>query len=296
VIWYAHVVSRRIHSTTAQTMLQDEDALRRLSGKRRQEHAMQTPHMAGMLAASLMFGGAAQVHAQDRSLDWDGETLPVVEYPRLPRTAPEPGGFVPRGWQLERTVHGDLDTDGRSDLALLLRMRDARNVLRNDGLGTPEFDTNPRMLVVAFRDSAGYRLVLQDQALVPRQRDPVEDDYIQGEDAVSIVRGTLRVALYAWRSAGGWGTWTNRFTFRWQDNCLRLIGFDRAHVQRNSGETVDTSLNYLTRRATVAEGNIEEDAGRMRRIRLPDAPLRCLQDIGSGMEFEPGLPEPSRGG
>ena len=244
------------------------------------------------LALVLASGAAATTQVVGNT--WDGETMPVVAYPDLPQFADGIGDFVPQGWVLERSVQGDLDADGRNDLVLLLRMQDPRNVLRNEGLGMPEFDTNPRLLVVAFRDGDRYRRVLQDHALVPRQQDPVEEDYIQGGDAVSIVRGTLRVDLYAWRSAGGWGTWTNTYRFRWQQGCFRLVGFDKSHVQRNSGETIDTSINYLTRRATVSQGTIEEDAIRTHAVRLPKSPLRCLQDIGSGMEFDPGLPEPER--
>jgi len=251
-------------------------------------------HVAWTLAIGLALAGIASARAQDNGPVWDGETFPPVAYPRLPATAADAGGFVPEGWQLQRFVQGDLDADGRGDLILLLRMRDPRNVLRNQGLGEPRFDTNPTLLAVAFRSGAAYRLALQDHSLVPRQQDPVEDDYLQGDDAVAIVRGTLRVKLHSWRSAGGWGTWNNQFTFRWQQGCFRLIGFDRSHVQRNSGETVDTSVNYLTRRATVAEGNIEEDAVHTRHVRLRQAQLRCLQDVGSGMDFQPDLPQPAR--
>ena len=233
---------------------------------------------------------AASAHAAGAVPVWDGETLPPVTYPAVTSRAPDAAGFVPPGWMLEQQASGDLDTDGKPDLALLLRLRDPRNVLRNDGLGESAFDTNPRLLVVALRDGMGYRRVLQDHAFIPRRMDPVDDDYVQGDDALSIARGTLRIRLHAFRSAGGWGTWTGTFAFRWQQDCLRLIGFDRSHLQRNSGRTEDTSINYLTGRATVATGSIEDDAVDTRRLRIGRAPLRCLQDIGSGMDFDPALP------
>ena len=244
-------------------------------------------------ATCLMLAATAQATGAQPA--WDGETLPAVLYPPVASQAREAAGFVPPGWTLEQQASGDLDTDGKADLALLLRLRDPRNTLRNAGLGEADFDTNPRMLVVALREGAGYRRVLQDHALVPRRDDPVDDDYVQGDDALAIARGTLRVRLHAWRSAGGWGTWTNTFTFRWQQGCLRLIGFDRSHLQRNSGRTEDTSINYLTGRATVAEGSIEDDAVDTRRLRIDKAPLRCLQDIGSGMQFDPALPAAPQG-
>jgi hypothetical protein len=233
---------------------------------------------------------AGAAHATDVQPAWDGETLPAVSYPHVSAQAPDADGFVPPGWRLELQARGDLDADGQPDLALLLRQRDARNVLRNEGLGEAGFDTNPRMLVVALREGAGYRRILEDHTFIPRRADPVDDDYVQGDDAIAIVRGTLRIRLHAWRSAGGWGTWTSTFNFRWQQGCLRLVGFDRNHLQRNSGQTEDTSINYLTRRATVATGNMEDDAVDTRNVRIAKAPLRCLQDLGSGMDFEPALP------
>lgn len=245
------------------------------------------------LALSIALAGAAPA---GEPMPWDGETLPAVHVPTLALQAPDAHGFVPPGWMLEQQAVGDLDADGAPDLALLLRQRDPRNVLRNAGLGESEFDTNPRVLVVAMRDGTGYRRVLQDHGLIPRREDPVDDDYVQGDDALAIARGNLRVRLHAWRSAGGWGTWTNTFTFRWQQGCLRLIGFDRSHLQRNSGQTQDTSINYLTGRASVAEGSMEDDAVHARRLRIGKTPPRCLQDLGNGMDFDPALPGAPRDG
>lgn len=225
----------------------------------------------------------------------DGLALPEVDYPVLATEAGNAQGFVPNGWRMEHSARGDLDRDGREDLLLVLRMHDPRNILRNDGLGTDELDTNPRLLVVAFREGARYRRVLQDHVLVPRHDDPVADDYLDIEDPVAIVRGTARVRLHSWRSAGGWTTWNRRFTFRWQDGCFRLVGFDHDEVQRNSGRTERTSINYLTHRATVEEGSIEYDDVQARFVELPRASLRCLATVGSGMEFDPALPAPPEG-
>lgn len=245
--------------------------------------------------AIMMFCLACGLSAAGNAAASDGRALPKVEYPALPAEAGNAQGFVPNGWSMEHSARGDLDRDGRDDLLLVLRMRDPRNILRNDGLGTDELDTNPRLLVVAFREGARYRRVLQDHTLIPRHDDPVADDYL-AEDPVAIVRGTARIRLHFWRSAGGWGTWNRRFTFRWQDGCFRLVGFDHDQLQRNSGFTERTSINYLTRRATVEEGSIEHDDVQTRSLDLPRAPLQCLAEVGSGMDFEPALPAPASEG
>jgi len=215
---------------------------------------------------------------------------PEVRYPALPQHGVTPDAFVPVGWAIEMRDTGDLDKDGRDDLVLVLRMHDPANIVHNDGLGVAEFDTNPRMLVVLLAEADGYRLAAEDHALVPRPDNPVMDDYLDGDDAVSVQRGGFSVRLHAWASAGSWYTSGTTFTFRLQDGCFRLIGYDRMEAHRASGETTTISVNYPARRATVELGNFESDAPlKTRTLRLPAKPMPCLADIGNGFDFDPGV-------
>lgn len=235
--------------------------------------------LASMCAATCM----APVQAQE-------DDMPPVSYPALPSQAVEAAGFVPDGWQVERTQAGDLDGDGRNDLLLVLRMHDPANLIARDDSGDETFDTNPRMLAIAFAQPAGgYRLVLQDHALIPRADNFSADDYLDGEDAVEIRDGRVFVRLHWWLSMGGWGTSNTTYTFRWQDGCVRLIGYDLDDLQRNSGETVSTSINYLTGKVRIDTGSIEDDRTRTRWAKLPSKTTKCLQDIGDGFEFDPGV-------
>ena len=56
-------------------------------------------------------------------------------------------------------------------------MNDPANVLSHDGLGNNPFDTNPRILAVAFRENAGvrYRLQLQNHALIARRVNALDE-------------------------------------------------------------------------------------------------------------------------
>ena len=184
---------------------------------------------------------------------------------------------------------------GRDDLLLVLRMDVAANVIENEGLGGPDLDTNPRMLAVAFAsaDGAGYRLALQDHTLVPRAHSPVTEDYLSEMGSVSIGRGAFKVALHSFASAGSWSMGNTALTFRYQDGCFRLIGHDRYSVHRASGEMVNTSVNYLTGKARLAQGNVDSDDEDIAWRRLPARPLQCLQAVGNGFDFDPGVPEES---
>lgn len=209
---------------------------------------------------------------------------PPVTIPTLPQRASSAEGFVPPGWKLEASVQGDLDEDGRPDLAMVLRAQDPANILDNPGLGEPRLDTNPRLLAIAFGTPEGYRMVLQDQSLIPRRTNPRLEDPFDA-DSLRIARGTLRVGLGLWSSAGSWGAERRNFTFRWQNQRFELIGYDATEVNRASGETRELSVNLSTARAIIREG----DPVRERRVALRERPALRLDAVGNGLNYDPGV-------
>lgn len=237
--------------------------------------------------AAFALSGAAM--AQDES------PYPDVAYPRLPAHGATVADFVPRGWKIEFQQAGDLDKDKRDDVVLVLRMDDPANIVGNEGLGANEFDTNPRLLAVLFAGDAGYRLAVQDHALIPRPDNPVMADYLDGGDAVAVRRGAFTVRLHSWASAGSWSMGNTTFTFRHQDGCFRLIGYDTTSVHRGSGETWESSLNFPAGKAVFKHGSIESDALETKSRAIPRRAMPCLQDIGNGFEYAPGVESPFGG-
>jgi hypothetical protein len=219
--------------------------------------------------------------------------IPPVTYPKLARQAPAAEGFVPAGWQLETKRTGDLNADGRPDLLLVIKQNDPRNVVRHDAMGRNPFDTNPRILAVAFaRADGGYALAAENHTLIPRPEYPTMDDPLDPNGVqpggIEVKNGALRVALGRFMSAGGWGMGRSTFTFRWQKGRFELIGFDSHETQRNTGEIVDVSINFSTGRVSVTKTNMETDApGKPQWSRLPPGELMTLDEIENGLEFEP---------
>ena len=212
--------------------------------------------------------------------------LPPVQYPTLPAQASTAAGFVPQGWTLESSVEGDLDQDGRADLVLVLRQQEPRNIIEHDGFGPSPYDSNPRILAVAWSRPSGYVLAVQDHQLIPRPDNPVMSDPLE-EGSIGIQRGTLRVALFSFASAGSWSMGTTAFTFRWQDGAFALIGYDQDSVMRNSGQTESLSVNFSTRRLKRTEGNIEGDKDSVRWQPLRSSRRWTLQTVGDGWAFDP---------
>jgi hypothetical protein len=214
------------------------------------------------------------------------EEAPPVVFPALPAQAQTQAGLVPKGWTVETESRGDLNGDGAPDVMLVLHMTDPRNVITNDGLGTSQLDTNPRILLVAFAEKATNRvaLALADHTLIPRHINPLMDDPL--EDA-AIVKGTVQVSLSFWMSAGSWLTSQTKFTFRYQDGCFKLIGYDSTETRRNTGEMSTVSVNYLTKKVKVTKGSIENDRTTVswKTVRAPS--LLCLDAVGDGLDFKP---------
>ncbi|MET0247469.1 MAG: hypothetical protein ABW182_12020 [Sphingomonas sp.] len=221
------------------------------------------------------------------------DELPPVTYPALPATAADAEGFVPNGWTLETRQSGDLNGDGLPDLALALKQRDPKNILPNEGgMCRETIDTNPRMLAVALaRRTGGYRLVMENHTLIPRYDSACADDWFdpdgQSGGGLTLVRGTVRVRLGRFMNAGGWSSGSSDFVFGWRNNGIRLIGFDYANLQRNTGETQKLSINYLTRRVQIVRGMIDSEKTRTSESTIPARPLPTIDQIGNGMEFDP---------
>ena len=232
-------------------------------------------------------GGLLLLISAAASAQWPGDQkIPPVRYPDLPRHSMTLAGFVPREWKLEQKAVGDLDGDRRPDAALVLHMVSPKNLIAPSFAPQTRYDTNPRMLVVAFANSrGGYDLVAADHKLIPRRENPNQDEPF---DSVKIAKGTLRLNMHQHFEAGGWRLGTTSFAFRWQDGAMRLIGFDRDAIIKGPGETEVTSVNYLARRMVVTKGMMDASASdRTETVTLPQKPLLKLEEVGDGFMFEP---------
>lgn len=216
--------------------------------------------------------------------------IPPVSYPALVKHAGSIEGFVPMEWRIEIQKSGDLNGDGRDDVALVLRGLDERNIIDMRGQGGPEnYDTNPRILMVAFANPAGgYDLALENHTLIvrttePSAQDPLDPNGVQ-EGGVEIKNGTLQVTLGYF--GGNMGHLT--YTFRLEKGAFRLIGYDSVDVERYKGTIRQVSINYVTRRMSRSAGSISDDKDKVTWTKLPAKPLLTMQQVGDGMEFKAG--------
>lgn len=182
----------------------------------------------------------------------------AADYPKLEKTGQNIEDFVPKNFTLVEKACGDLNADKVADCALVIKGTDPRFLNKNEGLGTPVFDTNPRILVILFRDQTKnqYELVEQNNSFIIPADSPTMEEPFQ---AVSIKNGVLQLDFQIFMNAGGWGMTNAGYKFKYRQGEFALIGADINESQRNTGETEDTSYNFLTGKAKISKGNFSSD-------------------------------------
>jgi hypothetical protein len=235
-----------------------------------------------VLTLSLAAGFCSpRMHAQDEP------AIPAVVIPRLPGVGHSAADFAPHGWTVQLQAAGDLNGDGRPDLAFVLHDTDPHNVLKSSGMGVDSMDTNPRIFGVAFRDATGdgYTLALQNSTFIPRYTEPTQDDNFGDEGGLWIKRGAITLALHYFSNAGGWDAGSATFTFRYQHARFELIGAEQLNHARNTGTDTTTSINYSTGVVLITTTS-DAGATHVQRRTLAHAPPKVISTMEDGMDFE----------
>lgn len=191
--------------------------------------------------------------------------------------------LVPVGWQIEAEASGDLDADGRPDLALVLA---GAGIDLSEGA---EELVGPRRLVIAFGAEAGYERIIANSQFIPPSDNPdIVDMFDASSEGLRITEGDLVLDLNLFSMIGGWDMWTKSYTFRWQDGgAFVLTRFDWYNTHRSSGVTTFTSADYATHTIEITHGNIANEIQTTQTARLPPGAMIALDDIVDGMAFEP---------
>ena len=116
----------------------------------------------------------------------------------LPTTPVARAALVPTDWQVEAEASGDLDADGRLDLAMVL-VREGVDLSIKDKTAV-----GPRRLVIAFGTEDGFERVINNNQLIPPADDPELEDVF---DDLKIAEGNLvlDLRLFALQVAGACG-------------------------------------------------------------------------------------------
>ena len=141
-------------------------------------------------------------------------------YPELPEKGSALSDWVPTGWLVKEKAKGDLNKDGREDLALILERKEPAPHRRGCGKDADTSNAPPRILILLLtRAEGGYQLSAVDTKIVSR----ADEGRIFGDplEMLLVERGSVVLHHYggsAWR-------WFQTYRFRYQDTGWFLIGF-----------------------------------------------------------------------
>jgi hypothetical protein len=212
------------------------------------------------------------------------QEFPPYVYPSVVPGGKTAADFVPKGWKVLGTAEGDLNHDGKPDLAIVLQGTDKAYQWKNEGLGEPEVDQNPRMLVIALANPAGgFRKLTQNNNFIPVHDNPMADDPF---DSIDIQRGLLNVQFRMGMSAGSWSMSTTQYKFRYEDAAMRLIGYEYYHRHRASGAEDIVSTNLLTgmQRAIRSDGESQKPKETWQKLKI--GKKWTLDTLRSGPTFD----------
>ena len=153
-------------------------------------------------------------------------------FPRFSKSVGSAAELAGSGWSVKDSVFGDLNKDGRADMAVVLEYADSVRERREDSIVLHR----PRVLLILFRDTAGYsyRTVCQNNTFILREdegwmeRDPL--------DGLTIDEGVLTVGVDFMRLY-------KVYKFRYQKGDFYLIGASSERHWANAMEKYDVNLS-----------------------------------------------------
>lgn len=170
------------------------------------------------------------------------------DQPRIAREGHNIKDFVPRGWSVLAKSKGDLNGDKRKDTIIVIEKV----------ISKYDFPDKKRILLVLFKnkDTDLFRLKLKNRKIIPvRDYETLDEPFLN----IEIRNGSIFLSVRAFYSMGGWTYYDSDYQFRFQNNKFVLIGADIYERQRNTGDEVTTSYNFLTHKAKITTSNCDEN-------------------------------------
>lgn len=195
-----------------------------------------------------------------------GSDTTIFKYPVIPAQADSLSDLIPPGWHVLQQVTGDLDGDGRSDVALILEFVDS---VRHERLGGWS-NTQPRILVVALGlTDDGLRLLTQSNSFILRadERGGIQGPHLE----LAFRKDTLQVGFQFVRGH-------SQYSFQLiEDQLVCVLEID---VNVHSGIFASHRIDLVKDRIHIKRGPIDSDEDDIDELRpLPSHPPFTIQSL-----------------
>ena len=183
-----------------------------------------------------------------------------IDAATLPKTAATVSEFIPRGWEVEAQITGDLNRDSIADLAVTLIEQMPANADKDD---PPE---RQRALLILFKnaDSKLRRIALANKVMICTRCGGAFYGSAETPTTVEINNGVIIVTQdYGSREIT---TETYRFRYEPDSNRFAFIGVDLNTHDRLTGQTLKESTNFLTGMKQTTKSQMVEDSGKEKTV------------------------------
>lgn len=165
--------------------------------------------------------------------------------------------FLPKAWRIVARATGDLNKDGKDDIAIVIEDTKKENFIKNESMGQRLLNLNPRYLLVLFRAGNEYKLAAVNKSFIPSEGDEdatcLADPLLQ-DGGIYIKKGVLEIDFNYWLSCGSYGVNHSTYKLRWKDSQFLLIGYDSREYSRSLGDESSESINFVTKKKAITTG------------------------------------------
>lgn len=177
-----------------------------------------------------------------------------IDAAKLPKTAATVNEFVPRDWEVEAQVSGDLNRDSIPDLAVTLIEKMPVKVDKD------ELPERARALLILLKTADGQfsRAALADKVLLCARCGGAFYGLAEAPTTVEINNGVIIITQdYGSREIT---KETYRFRYDPESNRFAFIGVDLDSYDRANGQTLKESTNFLTGVKLTTKGRMAESS------------------------------------
>jgi hypothetical protein len=146
--------------------------------------------------------------------------------------------FVPQQWEILTQAKGDLNQDGKNDIAMIIQPKNKHQ--------------QQRKLLVLFQQNQQLHLKFNRQ--IPnwtyRSDEPCLEDAFD-DSSLTIKNQRLEILFDTMSSCSNTYGLMHTYSFKLKNNQFDLIGYDTFYLDKISGKQDELSINFLTKKAKL---------------------------------------------
>lgn len=179
-------------------------------------------------------------------------------FPELTKQAKNIGQIVPKHWKAIDTVIGDLNSDHKPDLVLVLEYDYPVAEVRAYGSIDTEIikeTQKPRIMAIYFKQTNDqFKFALQNNSFILRDKEGgiFDDPY----DGIRIAENTLNLRF---KGGNNW-RWRLDYQFKFDHQNWVLIHAKNLYYHNSSGDMEERNYNFLTKKVRATTGNLNYEA------------------------------------